>query len=92
MTAAAVPDAGGGGGGGPAARAMWPLVGLLLLGSACCGEWPLGAGPSVLALRLAACAAPPRAWGPARGCLERVAGCGTRGPCPAGADVGGPRG
>lgn len=88
MTAVAVPDAGGGGGGGgPAARAMWPLVGLLLLGSACCGEWPLGAGPAAGRLRRTSAGV-----GASPGSLERVAGCGTRGPCPAGADVGGPRG
>lgn len=49
------PDAGGGGGGGgvdPAAGAeMWPLVVLLLLASASCGEWPSAPGSAARRLR-----------------------------------------
>ena len=70
---------------------MWPLVVLLLLGSARCGEWSLALGSA------ASVSPPPRVCGlrplwPG-GCLERVARArGTRALHERGADVGGPRG
>lgn len=77
VTAAAAPGAGGGSGGGPLAGAMWPLLVLLLLGSASRGEWPrtwlCGSRRLPPPRRSAACAlcpagpaAPWRGW-PARG-------------------------
>lgn len=65
---------------------MWPLVVVLLLSSACCGEWPFAPGSSLLALQLAASAAPPRACvgcaqgGPAAP-WKGWPGRRTRGPC-----------
>lgn len=96
VTAAAAPDTGGGVGGGgsdPAAVAeMWPLVVVLLLNSAYCGEWSLAAGSAAPRLR----GSPTGVWAapklaPGR---PREAGRGARCACSAspGVNVGGPRG